>query len=472
MGNRKRKKKWDSTINKKKGGKKMVLGEGDTTTEKKNPPPEIRMDAKKSDKTHPSRIKVKEDITFLGTVQKRWDRLVGYVTKQADNIINKIHIRKRHRHTVSDSKIIVGTKEEGDEENVRKRKQEEPAPSRDDVSDDCSGPSNKHRKTTVPLTLDKFILLSVLGEGSYGKVLLATDVIRNENVALKMVKKRCIIEFPESLVEQQILRITHKNNFLIHGYGAFHTENYAYFVTELAHGGDLCHYVWKNHLHMDTIRFITAEIICGLKFLHANGIVHRDMKLDNVLLTGDGHAKITDFGLALCGVYERVNARDYPGTPGYGAPEMILGHSYNAGVDWFALGVILYNMIFRCKAFPGENCEDIERKVLHSEPSYGNLTDHVTLDILARLLFKDQSIRLGVNGDIKNHPFFSSMNWTDIETGKAASPVVIRKPIDVFMSQHLLPPCSEDVKKPIPSKQQGIFADFQFVCPAWSTTYH
>ncbi|XP_073435954.1 protein kinase C delta type-like [Dendrobates tinctorius] len=355
----------------------------------------------------------------------------------------------------------------------KKRKhQEDPAAIQDHNSDECGGPSSKKMKTTVPLTRDKFIFHTILGEGSYGKVMLATDKVRKESVALKIVKKSLISD-PECLVEHHVLKLAHNSRFLTHCYAAFQTEHHAYFVTELACGGDLRDYINNSTIPLkDPVTFIAAEIVCGLLFLHSHNIIHRDLKPDNILLTADGYIKIADFGLALCEFDKRFSTRNYGGAPGYGAPEMIKGDFHDAGLDWFAFGVILYNMILQDSPFEGDTIEETKSNVMHHEPSYKNLADYTAVDIMSRLLCKDPSVWLGVNGKIKKLPFFSNVNLADIRTGKAPSPVITGYNMDVSMRQRIPAPSSGDLNEPIPAEEQKIFTSLSFVCPAWSTTYH
>ncbi|CAJ0964296.1 unnamed protein product [Ranitomeya imitator] len=296
------------------------------------------------------------------------------------------------------------------------------------------GHSQHQMDKTLQITRDNFIFHRIPGKGSSGKVILATDKIHKESVALKIIKKESLISYPESLVEHHVLKLTHNSRFLTHCHEAFHTEHHAYFVAELASGGDLHEYI------------CTAEVVCGLQFLHTTGIIYQDLKPNNILRTGDGHTKMTDFGLSLYEFVERFDARNFRGTTGYGAPEMIMGQYYDAGVDCFVFGILFYNMILQDSPLPGYITGEIESNVLYCEPSYEDLTDQDAVDIMSRLLRTDQSVRLGVNGNIRNHPFFANLNWTDMKTGKAKSPVIIGKNMDVSMRQWIPAPCSEDLK--------------------------
>ncbi|XP_063776592.1 protein kinase C delta type-like [Pseudophryne corroboree] len=342
-------------------------------------------------------------------------------------------------------------------------------------------PSGQQRSETVPLTVETFTFHSLLGKGGYGKVMLATDAIHKENVAVKILKKRALIESSKRRqrkreyisTECRVLQLAHESEFLTHGYAALHTDSYLYCVMELAGGGDLFQFLKKNEfLDPYTITFIAAELVCGLQFMHSRGIIHRDLKLGNVLLTTDGHVKITDFGLAQRNAYGKTKATVLCGTPGYMAPEVLTRQPYNAAVDWFAFGVMLYLLILQKHPFPG-NAAVKNIRILEREPTYSGLTDPVAKDVLSQLLCKDQSLRLGVNGNVRKHRFFSSINWKEIETGKAESPV---KPhmesMDIDEKQQIPVSYGEADKKKIPAKYQRLFDDIQFVCPKWGKTYH
>ncbi|XP_063800262.1 protein kinase C delta type-like [Pseudophryne corroboree] len=323
--------------------------------------------------------------------------------------------------------------------------------------------TSQQNTDTAPLTVDKLIFHSILGEGGYGKVLLATDALRRERVAIKILKKTALIENEGSLVEFRVLQLTHQSNFLTHGYAAFQTHRYLYCVMELASGGDLFKFFFEtSEMDLPTITFIAAELVCGLQFMHSKGIIHRDIKMENVLLTADGHLKITDFGLALMNVYGVTDNAGCCGTPGYTAPEIITCQPYSAAVDWFAFGVILYMLATGSEPFPGESVSDIAAMIIAEEPSYEGLTDGVTKDFLSNLLRKDQFLRLGVNGNVREHPFFSSINWEEVESGKTASPLTVLKNAMDLDKQNIPVPHSDIFRQPIPAMDQGLFDNIQF----------
>ncbi|XP_040264878.1 protein kinase C theta type-like [Bufo bufo] len=331
--------------------------------------------------------------------------------------------------------------------------------------------SGEEPSATVPLSLESFTFHLKLGAGSFGQVYLARDIIRQECVAIKVSNKRDLTESGYSLVERHVLKLSHESPYLIHGLAAFHTLNFVYYVMELATRGDLFVFMRKIFpLDTATIRFILAEVVCGTEFLHNKDILHRDLKPLNILLTVDGHVKITDFGMAAMGVHQGPSKRSI-GTPGFAAPELVNGNSHGQGVDYFAIGVILCKLYTRRGPFPGKHPIEIEHSVLNCPPVYRNSSLTPEADnLLQGLLCKNQFQRLGVKGDIKKHPFFADINWEDVEARRMVPPAnVMAAPIDLNINQTL-----EYAEMPniIRSKHQKIFNQFSFVCPEWSRQYH
>ncbi|XP_072000346.1 RAC family serine/threonine-protein kinase homolog [Engystomops pustulosus] len=328
----------------------------------------------------------------------------------------------------------------------------------------------KTSAATVPLSLACFNFHQKLGQGAFGQVYLATDTIRKENVAIKVVDKLAYTLNSDILVERQILQISHGSPYLIHGLAAFHTNNFVYYVMELAGRGDLHNFI-ENNLHRldtDIAKFITAELVCGVDFLHKQGIIHLDLKPPNILLTTEGHIKISDFGHAVTGVLYKTSRR-CPATPGYAAPEMIRGSSFGRGVDYFAIGIILYRLMTGLTAFPGKYVIGRFLRVLFSVPYFPKYLTPDQVSILEGLLCKDQDQRLGVNGDIRRHPFFSEINWEDVEARRLEPPAILKTAAFGLSTEGTL-----DYTEPchIRCMLQRNFQQFDFVCPEWSKQYH
>ncbi|KAM3935998.1 protein kinase C delta type-like [Leptodactylus fuscus] len=239
---------------------------------------------------------------------------------------------------------------------------------------------------------------------------------------------------------------------------------------ELATRGDLQDFI-QDHFPFDTatVKFITAEVICGTEFLHRKDILHRDLKPRNILLTTDGHVKITDFGLAVTGVRKRTK-EVCPSTPGYAAPEIVRRQEHGRAVDFFSIGVILYRLHLFMSPFDGRDPIDIQYSVLFRTPHYPESLTPDTVSIIKGLLCKNQFQRLGVNGEIRNHPFFSEVNWEDVEARRMAPPATL-------MAGSLDPNITENLDYAEPPNKfmfnpQKKFNEFSFVCPEWSKQYH
>ncbi|KAM8977637.1 protein kinase C delta type-like [Pelodytes ibericus] len=197
----------------------------------------------------------------------------------------------------------------------------------------------------APTTLERLIFHKALGEGGYGKVQLACDLVSKRWFAVKSVSKSTIINCEDVLIEKRVLEIAAGSNFCTRCFSTFQTPSHLYYVMEFLCGGSLYDFMKKNGpLPLATTTFIAAEIVCGLQYLHGKGVVHRDLKPDNILLTGEGHIKICDFGLAASDMNGDRRAKGIIGTTGYIAPEMTNFRRYNAAVDWWGLGIILYQM--------------------------------------------------------------------------------------------------------------------------------
>ncbi|XP_073462493.1 protein kinase C theta type-like [Aquarana catesbeiana] len=215
-----------------------------------------------------------------------------------------------------------------------------------------------------------FILHRLLGEGGYGQVFLATHSATKKIMAIKSVVKtsdqRGAIE-----TEQKVMQMVAGCPFHIQLYTTFQTRHSACFAMEYVSGGDLFDFTVNNFpLNISVIRFIAAEICCGLEFLHKRGIVHRDIKLGNILMDKNGHVRIADYGLAVMDLFGNKKVMGEAGTIGYMAPEVINGDFYQFKPDWFSLGVLIYEMATGTVPFPAPNMQAYRKVVNYEDPVY------------------------------------------------------------------------------------------------------
>ncbi|KAH8425348.1 Serine/threonine kinase [Aspergillus melleus] len=182
----------------------------------------------------------------------------------------------------------------------------------------------------VPKTrigLDHFNFLAVLGKGNFGKVMLAETKSTKKLYAIKVLKKEFIIENDEvesTKSEKRVFLIANKERhpFLLNLHACFQTETRVYFVMEYISGGDLMLHIQRGQFGLKRAQFYAAEVLLALKYFHENGVIYRDLKLDNILMTLDGHIRIADYGLCKENMWYGATTSTFCGTPEFMAPEV------------------------------------------------------------------------------------------------------------------------------------------------------
>uniref|UniRef100_A0A4W5NE82 protein kinase C n=1 Tax=Hucho hucho TaxID=62062 RepID=A0A4W5NE82_9TELE len=339
----------------------------------------------------------------------------------------------------------------------------------------------------LALGLGDFDLIRVIGRGSYAKVLLVR-LKKNEQIyAMKVVKKELVhddedIDWVQT--EKHVFEQASTNPFLVGLHSCFQTESRLFLVIEYVNGGDLMFHMQRQRkLPEEHARFYAAEICIALNFLHEKGILYRDLKLDNVLLDHEGHIKLTDYGMCKEGIRPGDTTSTFCGTPNYIAPEILRGEDYGFSVDWWALGVLMFEMMAGRSPFdiitdnPDMNTEEYLFQVILEKPIRIPRSLSVkAASVLKGFLNKDPKERLGCQvqtgfSDIKSHTFFRSIDWDQLEKKQMAPPF---KPqiaddygLENFDTQFTnepvqLTPDDEDVIKRI---DQSEFEGFEYINP-------
>lgn len=270
-----------------------------------------------------------------------------------------------------------------------------------------------------------------VGTGTFGRVRLVKHKGTGQYAALKILKKQEILRMKQVdhvMAEASLLQeIDHP--FIVSMLRGYMDKNRLYILLEYVVGGELFSHLRKaGKFPNDVSKFYCAEVILAFDYLHNKTIVYRDLKPENILLDQDGNIKITDFGFA-----KRVTERTFTlcGTPEYLAPEIIQSKGHNKAVDWWALGILLYEMLVGYPPFFDDSPMKIYEKILVGKVLFPRWVDSKARDFIKGLLSLDPTKRLGnlPNGteDIKNHKYFAEVDWNVVLSKKIPAPIPVRQ---------------------------------------------
>ncbi|XP_061094504.1 serine/threonine-protein kinase N2-like isoform X2 [Conger conger] len=319
-------------------------------------------------------------------------------------------------------------------------------------------------------SLADFICVAVLGRGHFGKVLLSKYKMTGEMFAIKALKKGDIVardEVDSLMCEKGIFETVNsvRHPFLVNLFACFQTKEHVCFVMEYAAGGDLMMHIHANVFSESRAVFYAACVVLGLQFLHDHKIVYRDLKLDNLLLDTEGYVKIADFGLCKEGMGFRDRTSTFCGTPEFLAPEVLTETSYTRAVDWWGLGVLIFEMLVGESPFPGDDEEEVFDSIVNDEVRYPRFLSTEAISIMRRKTVTGQH----------SHPFLlylfsQNIDWSGLLAKKMKPPFVptIRGQEDVsnfddeFTSEApiLTPPREPRV---LTEAEQEMFADFDYL---------
>ncbi|CAH0380924.1 unnamed protein product [Bemisia tabaci] len=338
-------------------------------------------------------------------------------------------------------------------------------------------------------SLADFELIRVIGRGSYAKVLMVELKKTRRIYAMKVIHKALVTDDEDIdwvQTEKHVFETASNHPFLVGLHSCFQTPSRLFFVIEFVRGGDLMfHMQRQRRLPEHHARFYAAEISLALNFLHKKGIIYRDLKLDNVLLDHEGHIKLTDYGMCKEGIRPGDKTSTFCGTPNYIAPEILRGEDYDFSVDWWALGVLLFEMLAGRSPFdisgasdiPDQNTEDfLFQVILEKTIRIPRSLSVKAASVLKGFLNKNPACRLGCMpgasfADIVDHPFFRGIDFVMLEEKQVTPPYKPRLESDRDLANfppeftdepvHLTP----DETRVIEKIDQTEFEGFEYVNP-------
>ncbi|OCF74469.1 AGC/PKA protein kinase [Kwoniella mangroviensis CBS 8886] len=286
------------------------------------------------------------------------------------------------------------------------------------------------RKTAGRYALSDFYIERTLGTGSFGRVHLVRSKHNGRFYAVKVLNKEKVIKMKQvehtNSEREMLVRVRHP--FLVNLWGTFQDVNNLYMVMDFVAGGELFSLLRKSQRFPNSVaKFYAAEVALALDYLHSLDIIYRDLKPENLLLGADGHVKVTDFGFAkhvpditwtLCG------------TPDYLAPEVVQSKGYNKSVDWYALGVLIFEMLAGYPPFFTEdgNPMKLYEKIIAGKVRYPSYFDPLAKELLKNLLVGDLTKRYGNlragSSDIFAHGWFAEVDWDKLYRREIPAPYV------------------------------------------------
>lgn len=338
-------------------------------------------------------------------------------------------------------------------------------------------PASELGQPSRNLKLDDFELIKTLGTGTFARVWLTrlkNSPKRNDNVyALKVLRKADVIK----LKQVEHVRNERRTLGAVAGYPfittlitTFSDDQSLYMVLDYCPGGEIFSYLRRARTFSDaTAKFYAAEITLTIEYLHdVQGVAYRDLKPENILIDIDGHIKLVDFGFA-----KQVGDREtytLCGTPDYLAPEVIHNSGHGTAVDWWALGILIYEFLVGQPPFWDQNVMRLYEQIVEGRLRFPHNINMAARDIISQLCKTDVTQRLGhIQGGskrVKTHPWFDSVNWDDVYHRRVKGPIIprVEHAADTSNFEEYPPPLDEAQLEPytdeLREKYEPLFDDF------------
>jgi len=277
-------------------------------------------------------------------------------------------------------------------------------------------------------SLTDFEIRALLGQGSFGAVFLVEQVGTKNLYAMKVLDKSYVVK--ENLLkyakgERNILAQM-DCPFIVSLHFAFQTTTKLFLILEYCPCGDLGRVLSKEKRFSEEVaRIYICEVILALEYLHFNGIIYRDLKPDNLIFDKSGHIKLTDFGLSKMGVRDHFSSQSICGSYAYLAPEMVAQTGHGMSMDWYGVGVLLYEFLTGVPPHYSKNFEQLKSNILNGPLQFPVFLSEDAKDLMKKLLNKNPLKRLGAEGgaqEIRSHPWFKDVDWDAVAEKRTFPP--------------------------------------------------
>jgi len=328
-----------------------------------------------------------------------------------------------------------------------------------------------HSTPYLTVRLGDFQSITAIGKGASGKVFLVKDLRTNARLALKVVDKakvfRTELTFQHVINERLVLEMCVGCPFLIQLRYSFQTDSHLYFATDFYDGGDVFSLLQTNkgRLSEKYARRLLAEVILALEWLHNRNIVYRDLKPENVVLDGDGHVRLADFGLAkVLSWPENHCTQTICGTTAYAAPEMLQSKPYSVTLDLWCLGVFMYHILTGRTPFNfrGRTMEEMEEMQRTKAIRYSSSLSLEAVALLKSLLQNDP-IKRPTLTQIKNHRFFNDVDWVRVARREQHPDGLDKFVSDAATKEEIFSKLAVTQSHQIPSGQRSLSAGSSFL---------
>lgn len=299
--------------------------------------------------------------------------------------------------------------------------------------DDKSSNGDRVNYLDTNIKLSDLTIIGTLGKGSFGHVQLVRETKNpSKTYALKSVNKVSIVKSGQQrhIISEKKVMASLNHPFLIKLYATFKDQNNLYFLLEPSLGGELFTVLRSYTFFKENVaQFFAAGVVVAFEYMHSKDVIYRDLKPENLLLDAKGYLKVTDFGFAKVLTVKDNRTFTLCGTPDYLAPEVVSGQGHGKGVDWWTLGILIYEMLASEPPFYDEDAMRTYHKIMHGQLTFPMHFTKMSVDIIRRLLKPKVTKRLGIirGKRIKDHPWFKDFQWQSFLEMKMKAPII--KPV-------------------------------------------